>query len=167
MVKLISKKLMIMLQINNRLLMSQKIKSVQIQSPRQTLYEANSSPVIDDLRGKRPVIITVVLVLCFISIPFGVLNYILEADMYISNFGLTYYVACWITLIINSISFIFLFKMYKLGPIIYLVSQTISIIYTLAIGTPIVYLLWTIFVSIIFISIQFAYFRRMKEFNFK
>ena len=112
--------------------------------------------------GKRPIIILILCLLSLIIIPIAGYGFTLQKEVLISNYGLWFYVAVWVTLIVNFSAFILTYLMYRIGPIIYVISQSVSIIYSLIAGMQFETLTSTTLFSIVFSAIMFLYYKRMK-----
>lgn len=112
--------------------------------------------------GKRPLIIIILFVLSLVFSPYMAYLYIETKEYVILNYGLWFYIFTWVTLIVNFCAFLLTFLMYRIGPIIYVISQLVSLIYTLIAGVELETLTNTILFSIIYTVIMFSYYKRMK-----
>lgn len=112
--------------------------------------------------GKRPIIILIICIISFIFIPIVGYAFTLQKEVLISNYGLWFYIAVWLTLIINLSAFVLILLMYRIGPILYVISQSASIIYSLIAGMQLETVTNTTLFTIIFSVIMFSYYKRMK-----
>lgn len=116
----------------------------------------------DENFGKRPLIIIILFLLSLVFSPYMAYIYIETKEALILNYGLWFYIFAWVTLFVNFCAFLLTFLMYRIGPIIYVISQLVSIIYTLIAGVELETLTNTILFSIIYTVIMFSYYKRMK-----